>query len=91
MKSSHLKLYKSKIGETRTYEGWKLEADKFYKGLTTDYTYPTPKDWFKRMTKVLELTLIVNEGSVQKQNIPPLTCRKCEMLDELKYLQDIKF
>lgn len=82
------RMYQSKIGEIRTYEGWRSEAQKFYAGLTDDgISYIQPKDWFKRFTKVLKLTLVVNEGPIEKHKEIPLTCRKCEMLETTKYLR----
>ncbi len=53
-------------GETRSYEGWKQWAERFYAELTYDemgrdvavvkhINVTMPNDWFKRVTKVLRL------------------------------------
>jgi hypothetical protein len=56
----------SMTGETRTYEGWKQWAERFYAELTYDemgrdtaavkyINVAMPKDWFARVTRVLRL------------------------------------
>ncbi len=50
-------LYRSAIGEIRTYEGWEQEAIKLHKLLDSDQDCPCPRpaDWWERWTRVLKL------------------------------------
>ncbi len=50
-------LYRSAIGEVRTYEEWDKESAKLHKLLDSDADHPCPRpaDWFERWTKILKL------------------------------------
>ncbi len=50
-------VFTSKMGESRTFSEWALEAIKFYDGLNTDEDYPVvmPTDWWERWMRILNL------------------------------------
>lgn len=60
-------MYKSALGEVRSYEGWKEWARGFYTTLHSDdmlrdvsivkhIDVMMPEDWWRRVSKVLKLT-----------------------------------
>lgn len=49
------RLYRSGLGEVKTYEAWKQWAISFYTSLEEKEFADLPDNWFKRITKVLKL------------------------------------
>lgn len=49
------RLYRSNLGEVKTYEAWEKWAVSFYASLEEKSFTELPNNWFQRLTRVLKL------------------------------------
>lgn len=63
-------LYRSKIGDVKTYKEWKIDAERYYSSLPFvnlggrfkfSFDNSLPADWFERYTRILKLEEVTEE------------------------------